>query len=65
MPATGRCDRAHADELRQWLAPRITGIIGGKRALAQSLESVIQCAALREHVGEKSLASWVETQRAP
>ena len=65
MPATGRCDRADADELRQWLAPRITGIIGGKRALAQSLESVSQCAALREHVGEKSLATWAEAQRSP
>ena len=65
LPAVGRCDKADADSLQQWLAPRIRQIIGGERALAQSLEGVSQCDALREHVGEKSLATWVEAQRAP
>jgi alanyl aminopeptidase len=59
-PAIGRCARNDAEELRQWLAPRIETVIGGKRALAQSIETVSQCAALREHVGEQSLAKWAE-----
>jgi len=53
-----RCSQAQADEIRTWFAPKITSIIGGERALAQSLESIDQCAALREHVGEQSLATW-------
>jgi alanyl aminopeptidase len=65
LPAVGRCDKADSDSLQQWLAPRIKQIIGGERALAQSVESVAQCSALREHVGEKSLATWAEAQRAP
>jgi alanyl aminopeptidase len=65
MPATGRCETTYSEELQQWLAPRINDIVGGKRALAQSLETVGQCAALRRHVGEKSLATWAEAQRAP
>jgi alanyl aminopeptidase len=65
MPATGRCETNYSEELQQWLAPRINDIVGGKRALAQSLEAVGQCAALRRHVGEKSLATWAEAQRAP
>jgi alanyl aminopeptidase len=65
LPAVGRCAKADSEQLQQWLAPRIQGVIGGERALAQSLEGVSQCSALREHVGEKSLATWAEAQRAP
>jgi alanyl aminopeptidase len=65
LPATGRCSRQAADTLRQWLAPRIADVIGGQRALAQSLESVDQCAALREHIGTAALTQWAEGLRAP
>jgi alanyl aminopeptidase len=65
LPAVGRCDKADSETLQQWLAPRIKDVIGGERALAQSLEGVAQCTALREHVGEKALATWAEAQRAP
>jgi len=65
LPAVGRCDKSDSDQLQAWLAPRIKDVIGGNRALAQSLEGVTQCTALREHVGQKSLATWAETQRAP
>jgi alanyl aminopeptidase len=65
LPAVGRCAKNDSDQLQAWLAPRIKDVIGGNRALAQSLEGVTQCTALREHVGEKSLATWAEAQRAP
>jgi alanyl aminopeptidase len=65
LPAVGRCANSDSEQLQQWLAPRIKGVIGGERALAQSLEGVSQCTALREHVGEKALATWAEAQRAP
>jgi alanyl aminopeptidase len=58
LAAAKRCSKSQADEIRAWFAPKITSIIGGERALAQSLESIDQCAALREHVGEQALASW-------
>jgi hypothetical protein len=58
IAAVNRCSKSQSDELRTWFTPRINSIIGGDRALAQSLEAIDQCAALREHVGEKSLASW-------
>ncbi len=60
LAAVGGCDNARRAELQGWMAPRIKDIIGGERALAQSLEGVGQCASLREHVGAKSLATWVE-----
>jgi len=53
-----RCSKAQSDELRTWFEPRITGIVGGDRVLAQSLEGIDQCTALREHLGEASLAIW-------
>jgi alanyl aminopeptidase len=58
IAARNRCSRAQADELRAWFEPRIAGIIGGERVLAQSLESIDQCTALREHVGQSALAGW-------
>ena len=64
MPATERCDNAWSEQFRQWLAPRLPRIIGGKRAFAQSIESIGQCAALREHIGVKGLATWAEAQAA-
>jgi alanyl aminopeptidase len=58
LAASKRCSQSQSDEIRAWFAPKVTSIIGGERALAQSLESIDQCAALREHVGERALASW-------
>jgi alanyl aminopeptidase len=58
LASTKRCSQSQADEIRAWFAPKIRSIIGGERALAQSLESIDQCAALREHVGEQALAAW-------
>ncbi len=57
--AVNRCSKPQADELRNFFTPRLPHIIGGDRVLAQSLESITQCAALRAHVGEDSLATWV------
>ena len=65
LAATGRCADRDAEQLRAWLAPHVDRIIGGKRALAQSIETVAQCSALRAHAGEQSLAKWAESQRAP
>ena len=59
LAAVGRCSRTESDELRAWFTPRIKTIIGGERTLAQSLEAIDQCAALREHAGEQSLAQWM------
>ena len=64
MAATGRCSNTQSDELRGFFAPRVKNMIGGERALAQSLEGISQCASLREHVGEKPLATWAETHPA-
>jgi alanyl aminopeptidase len=58
MAASGRCRTSQADELQRWFAPRIKDIVGGERSLAQSLETIGQCAALREHVGEAKLGEW-------
>jgi alanyl aminopeptidase len=64
VPSTGRCSSVQADELRNFFEPRIKDLIGGERILAQSLEGISQCNSLREHVGEKSLATWAETHPA-
>jgi alanyl aminopeptidase len=56
--ADNRCSKPQSDELRTWFAPRISRIVGGDRVLAQSLEGIDQCTALREHAGEASLATW-------
>jgi len=55
-----RCSKEQSDELRAWFAPRVKAVVGGERALAQVLEGIGQCTALREHVGEKALATWAE-----
>jgi cytosol alanyl aminopeptidase len=65
MVAGGRCSAPQAAEVQAFFAPHIKDLIGGERNLAQVLESTNQCAALREHVGEKALAAWAETHRAP
>jgi alanyl aminopeptidase len=56
--AVNRCSAPQADELRNWFTPRLPHIIGGDRVLAQSLEAITQCSALRTHVGDASLATW-------
>ncbi len=61
LPATaaeGRCTTQAADDLAAFLAPRIKQLIGGERGLGQTLESVRQCAALREHLGATALTDW-------
>jgi cytosol alanyl aminopeptidase len=64
LAAAGRCSKAQSDEMRQWMAPRIKEVLGGERALAQSLEGVGQCTSLHDHVGEKALATWAEAHPA-
>ncbi len=63
MAAPGRCSKEQAEELNTFFGPRIKQMNGGERVLAQVLEGANQCAALREHVGEKALATWAETQK--
>ncbi|MEO7062535.1 MAG: M1 family metallopeptidase [Dokdonella sp.] len=61
LPATvaeGRCSMKAADELAAFLAPHMKQLVGGERRLTQTLESVRQCAALREHLGANALADW-------
>ncbi|HEX4480123.1 MAG TPA: M1 family metallopeptidase [Rudaea sp.] len=58
----GKCSKDQAEQLRAFFEPHIKQMNGGERVLAQVLESTNQCAALREHVGEKALESWAETQ---
>ncbi|MBS0582111.1 MAG: ERAP1-like C-terminal domain-containing protein [Proteobacteria bacterium] len=60
----GRCSKESGEEMREWFAPRIKQVIGGERKLAQSLEGVGTCGALRAHVGDKALATWVEAHPA-
>ncbi len=58
----GNCTKGQAEEIRAFFEPRIKQMNGGERILAQVLEGTNQCAALREHVGEKALESWAESQ---
>ena len=60
MASVERCSKAEADEIREWFAPRVKALIGGERALAQALEGIDQCAALRDHAGNKALEAWAE-----
>jgi alanyl aminopeptidase len=64
MPRTfadGRCSAREADKLSAFFAPRIKDLVGGDRGLGQTLEGIRQCASLREHLGDRSLAAWLET----
>jgi alanyl aminopeptidase len=63
MPKTvadGRCSAKEAEELSSYFAPRIKDLVGGERGLGQTLETIRQCASLREHLGPRALAAWVE-----
>jgi cytosol alanyl aminopeptidase len=60
MVSDGRCSDAQAAEVEAFFNTRIKALIGGQRSLAQVLEGTHQCTALREHVGEKGLATWAE-----
>ena len=56
MPKTfadGRCSADEADQLSAFFAPRIKDLVGGDRGLGQTLETIRQCASLREHVGAR------------
>jgi len=37
-------------------------MVGGDRGLSQALETIRQCASLREHEGPKALDAWLETR---
>jgi alanyl aminopeptidase len=63
LAAAKRCSKSQSDELGTWFTPRLKSIVGGERVLAQSLESIDQCANLREHVGEQALATWAASHR--
>lgn len=58
--AGGRCSAEAAHELGQFMAPRIKQLIGGERGLSQTLESIRQCGALREHLGGRALSDWTD-----
>jgi alanyl aminopeptidase len=63
MPKTfadGRCSGTEADELSAFFAPRVKELVGGDRGLSQALETIRQCASLREHEGPKALDAWLE-----
>ena len=64
LAGAGRCSKDSGEEMREWFAPRIKEMLGGERKLAQSLEGVGTCGALREHVGAKALAQWAEAHPA-
>ena len=64
MGAAGSCEHQHADEMRTFFTPRLKDIVGGDRSLAQAVEGIEQCSALREHVGTKALGAWIEAQAA-
>ncbi|HEV7489575.1 MAG TPA: M1 family aminopeptidase [Rhodanobacteraceae bacterium] len=62
--AEGRCSAGDADELSAFFAPRIKDLVGGDRGLGQTLETIRQCASLREHIGPRALAGWIETRES-
>lgn len=45
----GGCSAAEAERLEAWFGPRTAEIPGSDRGLAQTVESIRLCAALREH----------------
>jgi hypothetical protein len=58
LASARRCSTSQSADIRAWFAPRLDSIVGGDRVLAQSLETINQCAALRQHVGEQALVAW-------
>jgi alanyl aminopeptidase len=64
LAAVNRCSKSQSDELRTWFTPRLKSLIGGERALAQSLETIDQCTALREHAEQNALATWAEAHQS-
>ncbi len=60
IAAIKRCSATESAELRAYFSPRLASLIGGERALAQSLEAIDQCAALREHLTGRALDMWAE-----
>jgi len=47
LDASDRCSNAEADEIDAWHGPRLREIEGGPRRLAQAVESIRLCAALK------------------
>jgi alanyl aminopeptidase len=45
--ASGFCDAGHRSEVQSAVQPRVSGILGGPRELAQTLERIDQCIDLR------------------
>lgn len=58
---TGFCSEERAREVERFFAPHVGRWIGGRRALAQSLEQVRQCAASREQQAA-GVRRFLETQ---
>lgn len=56
--SAGACSIADADRISAFMTPRIDKLIGGERGLAQTLESIRQCAALRDHIDRSAFAEW-------
>ncbi len=46
--AAGFCEEARVPEVQSFLAPRVQAVAGAPRSLAQTLERIALCAALRE-----------------
>jgi alanyl aminopeptidase len=57
--STGACSNEDAERVSAFIAPRVDSLIGGDRGLAQTLESIRQCAALRKHIDHSAFAEWV------
>ena len=59
------CSQAEAQQLQQFMQPRLSKISGGRRAFAQALEGVQLCATLRQRHSGKALAQWAAQQALP
>lgn len=55
LDAFARCSDAEADEISAWHEPRLREVEGGPRRLAQSVESIRLCAALKAAQQPKGL----------
>jgi len=55
LDAFARCSDAEADEISTWHEPRLREVEGGPRRLAQSIEGIRLCAALKAAQQPKGL----------
>lgn len=47
LDAVGRCSSAESDEVEAWHGPRLREVEGGPRRVAQAVEGIRLCAALK------------------